>query len=423
MTAWLLALAVACALAILAYVPPPRAHAAVAALALLRAAAVTLLAALALDAPRGRTRAVAPLVALDASASWTRAADAAAFTAAADSARRLAADTLWLFGDSLRAGAGAPAAADARSRLGAVADRAASAGRPLLLVTDGEADEAEALARAPRGSRALVVTPARGADAALVALQLPAGGSARDTLDAEVRVGADARGADVGVVRLLLDDRRVAEAPLPALAPYAEQLVRLRVPLAGSAGAVVARAVVASRGDREARNDSASASLEVSDVPAVVFASAAPDFDARAALGVARGALGLPVRGFYRVAPGQWRREESMAPVAEDAVRAAVREAGLLVLHGDTAVFGPPRALGRGALALFAPPRAADDDEGGEWYAVGAPPSPLAAALSAAAWDSLPPLELGAGAPAGEWVGTPGAARARGADARRGHRQ
>ncbi|MDF1505346.1 hypothetical protein PYV61_20515, partial [Roseisolibacter sp. H3M3-2] len=255
------------------------------------------------------------------------------------------------------------------------------------------------------GSRALVVAPARGADAAVVGLQLPAGGSAGDTVDVEVRLAAVARGADVGTVRLLLDARQVAEAPLPALAPYAEQLVRLRATLAGSAGTVVARAVVASGGDREARNDTASAALEVSDVPAVVFVSAAPDFDARAALGVARGALGLPVRGFYRVAPGQWRREESMAVVPEAAVRAAAQEAGLLILHGDTTVFGAPRALGRGALALFAPPRPSGDEEGGEWYASAAPASPLAAALSAVAWDSLPPLELGAGAPPGEWTG------------------
>jgi hypothetical protein len=406
MTAWLLALAVAAALAVLAYVPPPRAQLAVAALASLRFAAVALLAALALDAPRARARAAPPLVALDASASWTRAAGGSAFAAALDSARRLAADTLWLFGDSLRAGPGDPTPADARSRLGAVADRAAAAGRPLLLVTDGETDDAEALARAPRGSRALVLAPARGADAAVLGLALPASASERDTLDAEVRVGADARGAPAGRVRLLLDDRPAAEAPLGALAPYAEQVVRVRVPLAGRGGAVVARAVVEVPGDAEPRNDTVAVALEVSDVPAVVFASAAPDYDARAALGVARGALGLPVRAFYRVAPGAWRREESLGAVEEGAVRAAVRDAGLLILHGDTAVFGAPRALGTGALALFAPPRpSADGEEAGEWYAVAAPPSPLAAGLSAVDWDSLPPLELGAGAPAGAWVG------------------
>lgn len=410
MTAWLLALAIAAVLAALAYVPPPRAHVAVAALALLRAAAVTLLAALALDAPRGRAQAAAPLVALDASASWTRGGDSAAFRAASDSARRLASDTLWLFGDSLRARARGGAASlddarDARSQVGALADRAAAAGRPLLLVTDGETDQDDALARAPRGSRAIVLAPARGPDAGVVGLTLPPSASERDTVVAEVLVGADARGAGAGTVRVLLDDRVAGEAPVAALAPYAEQAVRVSVPLTGRAGTLVARAVVATAGDREPRNDTAAVAVEVSDVPAVVFVSAAPDYDARAALGVVRGALGLPVRAYYRVAPGAWRREESLAPVDEATVRTAAREAGLLVLHGDTTVFGPPRALGRGALALAAPPRPAGDEEGAEWYATGAPPSPLAPAMSAVMWDSLPPIELAAGAPRGNWVG------------------
>ena len=169
-----------------------------AALALLRVAAVTLLAALALDAPRGSAQAAPPLVALDASTSWTRGGDSAAFRAASDSARRLTTDTLWLFGDSLRARARGGVASvdevrDARSRVGALADRAAAAGRPLLLVTDGEIDESEALARAPLGSRAIVVAPARGPDAGVVGLTLPPSGSERDTVVAEVLVGGQQR--------------------------------------------------------------------------------------------------------------------------------------------------------------------------------------------------------------------------------------
>jgi hypothetical protein len=119
---------------------------------------------------------------------------------------------------------------------------------------------------------------------------------------------------------------------------------------------------------------------------------------------VVRGALGLPVRAYYRVAPGAWRREETLAPVEESVVRGAARDAGLLVLHGDTTVFGAPRALGRGALALVAPPRTTAEG-GAEWYATSAPPSPIAPALSAVAWDSLPPLDLAGGAPRGDWVG------------------
>jgi hypothetical protein len=78
--------------------------------------------------------------------------------------------------------------------------------------------------------------------------------------------------------------------------------------------------------------------------------------------------------------------------VTEEAVRNAAREAPLLILHGDTAVFGGPRTVARGALLLVAPP----GDGAGEWYATGAPPSPMAAALAGSPWDSLPPLEVAA---------------------------
>ena len=68
----------------------------------------------------------------------------------------------------------------------------------------------------------------------------------------------------------------------------------------------------------------------------------------------------------------------------------AAREAPLLVLHGDTAVFGEPRQFARGSLLLVAPPTT----PAGEWYATGAPASPMATALGGSPWDSLPPLEV-----------------------------
>jgi hypothetical protein len=61
------------------------------------------------------------------------------------------------------------------------------------------------------------------------------------------------------------------------------------------------------------------------------------------------------------------------------------------VLHGDTTIFGDPRTFARGSLLLVAPPTSS----GEEWYASGAPTSPMATALSGSPWDSLPPLEVG----------------------------
>src|SRR5947208_17101103 len=71
--------------------------------AALRAVAITLLAALLLDAPAGRRKPLATWVALDASASWGRGGDAAAWKQAWRDVRGVQPESLFLFGDSLRA--------------------------------------------------------------------------------------------------------------------------------------------------------------------------------------------------------------------------------------------------------------------------------------------------------------------------------
>ena len=122
-----------------------------------------------------------------------------------------------------------------------------------------------------------------------------------------------------------------------------------------------------------------------------VIVSTAPDYDVRDLASVLRGTVLLPTRGFYRVATGRWREGGSLEMVDEEEVRRAAREAPLLVLHGDTAIFGEPRTFARGSVLLVPPP----ETPGEEWYATGAPSSPMATALSGSPWDSLPPLEVG----------------------------
>src|SRR3982751_3770350 len=75
--------------------------------ALLRLAVVTLLAALLLDAPAGRRKPLATWVALDASASWRRGGDTSAWRRAWREVRSARPESLFLFGDSLRAPRGA----------------------------------------------------------------------------------------------------------------------------------------------------------------------------------------------------------------------------------------------------------------------------------------------------------------------------
>jgi hypothetical protein len=107
--------------------------------------------------------------------------------------------------------------------------------------------------------------------------------------------------------------------------------------------------------------------------------------------------VALPTDAYFRIAPGRWVRDNNFAPVEESAVRAAVRGATLVVLHGDTAVMGQPAMLGTHALLLLAPP-VADAQE----LLVRAPPaSPFYAALSGIVVDSLPPLLVAAPARGG----------------------
>src|SRR5258705_4307372 len=350
----------------------------VAALAALRALAVAIVVALLLGAPGGRSTPLAPEVALDASESWLRAAPACgAWQAALDSASRIGGIRL-RFGDSLRVDRAATPPTDHSSRLRTVADGAGASANPVVVSTDGELDDADALAALPRGSRAIVMHCPLAPDLALSAIDAPRSILAGDTITARLTVVAGGGGSPAGQVELRLEDQLVATQPVSALGAFAEQTVALRGIAAGAERNAVLRAQFRGAGDAEPRNDTLSLGVDVSRAAAAVFASTAPDFDAREAVAALRGVTSLPTRAYYRVAPGAWRTDGTLARVSEDEVRAAVRDAPIVILHGDTTLFGAPRSATRGALLLFAPPLT---DEG-EWLAAAAPASPLASAPS-----------------------------------------
>jgi hypothetical protein len=389
MVPWLVALGVGIAVAALQYGPAGARRELPA--ALFRGAALTLLVALLLDAPAGASRAVRPLAALDVSASWQRGGPAA-YATALQHFRALSrtADSTFLFGDSLRHAAPPAVPTDTRSSTREVVDRALAAGRPLVLVTDGELDDPDALANLPSGSILDVIPRRAASDAAITAVDAPRAVVGGDTVPIQVTVAAGTAGAGAGTLTVLFDNRTLASTPLAPLDPSVERVIPLRVVVPSEEGAGLLRAIVTVPGDVEARNDTLERPLEISPAAGAVFVSTSPDYDARYALAVLRGAVSLPTRGFFRVAPGNWRIDGTLAQVSETEVRKAVANAPLVVLHGDTALFGPPRISTRGSLVLFPGP---GPEEPGEWYATGAPPSPLAAGLGAIAWDSLPPIE------------------------------
>ncbi len=367
-------------------------------LAILRGIGVTLVVALVLSASAGRATSEAADVALDASESWTRASDQSDWKSALDSAAH-AGGQVRRFGDSLRVAAATAAPRDHASRVRDVVDAASGSGRPVVIVTDGELDEPEVLTGLPRGSRTIVIPRSEGSDAAVSSLESPRALLAGDTMTARITIVSGAAGSGAGVVELRLDATLLDTVALSPLRAYTERVVALRGVAAGAERGALLRAIVRVPGDREPRNDTLTLGVDVTRAPAAVFVSTAPDFDAREAVGALRGVTSLPTRAFYRVAPGAWRIDAGLASVDEKTVREAVRDAPMAVLHGDTSVFGPPRAATRGALLLFAPPVT----EEGEWFASATPASPIAPALGTIPFDSLPPLSVSPLLPAGEW--------------------
>lgn len=401
MASWFLAALIGLAVAGLQY-GTSALRPAVAPLAFLRALVVTVVLAMLLGAPGGRSTPLAPEIALDASESWTRGGAACdRWRLALDSASRIGRGTRLRFGDSVRADDGRAAPADRASRLRAVADRAAASGHPVVVITDGELDDADVLSALPRGSRAVVLPCRPGPDLAIASLEAPRTLLAGDTTTVRLTLAAGGAGSAAGVLELRLDDQLLASQPVPALGAFGEQSVAMRGIGEGAERGAVLRAQFRGAGDTEPRNDTLAIGVDVSRAAAAVFVSTKPDFDAREAVAALRGVTSLPTRAYYRVAPGAWRTDPGLARIPEDDVRAALRDAPIVILHGDTTLFGPPRSASRGALLLFAPP--AGDE--GEWLAAAAPASPLAPALSALPYDSLPPLSVAAALPRGEWQG------------------
>lgn len=360
------------------------------ALVALRAFAVMLAVALVLDAPLGARGAARVLVALDVSSSWGQG-GAARYAEAATRAKGVDGDLVF-FGDSLRAGNVPATPADGASRVGPVVDRAAALGRPLDVITDGQLDDPEALSALPPGSRVEVLPSPVAVDVAVRSMELASGASAGDSV--ELRALIVSAGAPVPAVTAqvrLADGSTMATEALGPLAPWSEREWRVRFRVPERRDAVVVRIIAVALGDVEHRNDTLATVLDVHGGATAVFVSSAPDQDARFALDLMREAMKIAVRGYLRVAPGQWRDDGTLAPVDEAVVREALARAPVAVLHGDTAIFGAPRGITRGSLALVPAPR--DDD--GEYFTERAGASPLSPALSGVPWDSLPPIVVG----------------------------
>jgi hypothetical protein len=358
-------------------------------LALLRLLSAAAVLALVLDLPVGVARAPDALVALDASASWLRSGDSAAWRAAMDTARAAGASgSVLLFGDSVRSATMPFLSADAASRVAPVVQRAASAGQRVVIVTDGAIDDADALQRVVAGSRVVVVPVTPAADRAVSDVNTPSEGRVGDTITLQARVVADAAMPRASSLRWTLDQALLGEVVVPSLTAGGEAVVESRVVIPAGDSVALLRAVLEGGGDAFPGNDSVSIVFRRDVRQRVVIVSTAPDADIRDVATALRANIAMPTDAYYRIAPGRWLREGGLTPVEESVVRAAVRGASLAVLHGDTMAVGAPSSLGTRALLLLSPPTTGAAD-----LVVRTPPSsPLQAGLAGIVVESLPPL-------------------------------
>ena len=141
---------------------------------------------------------------------------------------------------------------------------------------------------------------------------------------------------------------------------------------------------------------------------ALVLVSLAPDWEPRFLLPVLQEVTGLPALGFLRAGPNRFvqagRAIDRGGPVDSTAVRRAVTDAVLVVVHGLGDDLDPwARALVTrpGRKVLMARDASGADLAGvtaaaaraGEWYAsADIPPSPIAGSLSGVELQGLPPL-------------------------------
>ncbi len=389
MLIWIVALLAGAAATVFVYGTHPTSRALLP--AGLRFVGVSGLLALLLNATFGGQRAARPLIALDVSRSWVRT-DSTLFHDAVRRAESESDGSILIFGDSARLVRGAIGATDQTSRIKPAVDRAVATGRPLHVFTDGEIDDPQALAAAPGGSSVTVIRSDSVVDVAVAELRTSRSVAEGDTLDVDVVITTAGRPAPRGSLSLAIGDASAVSFPLDSIPAWSERISRQRMIVPRGKGSLVLRGAVAVSGDAVSANDSLSAVVEVLAGAAAVLVSTSPDYDARSLAAVLRGTVMLPTRVYYRVTPGRWLQDGSSDVVSEEEVRRAARDAPLLILHADTAVFGDPRSLSSGALLLVAPPTVST----GEWYATGAPPSPMSTALAGSPWDSLPPLEVAA---------------------------
>lgn len=323
-----------------------------------------------------------PLVLLDASLSMVAAGgrweDARAI------ARRLG--DVRTFGDERAAGDSAPARG--RSLLAPALTAASASDRPVIVVTDGEIEDAADLPVDLAAPAGVHVLPRRTVpDRAITDVAGPARVTAGDTIRLDAELRAFGATTDSTTIEVLAGERRLARRTLRAAGT---ERVELSVPTAGlAAGDHLLTVRIAAPADSEPRDDARLHLVTIAATPGVVVIAAPGDWDSRFLYRTIRDVAQLPVRGFVRIEKDRWRSMHDLAPVSAEEVRRAAQRADLLVLKGSGAGVrgnGSPRGL-------WLWPSGEDGETllPGDWYLSPSDASPVAGAFAGEPVDSFPP--------------------------------
>ncbi|NOT07749.1 MAG: hypothetical protein HOP28_06010 [Gemmatimonadales bacterium] len=275
-----------------------------------------------------------------------------------------------------------------RSRLATAIAGARASNRRVIVVTDGEIEDADAIPpEALAGVEVRVLERKLSADLAITRLE----GTTRITpadslrLDLEVEsfgtpgaktVQVTAREGDRVWLRgaVVLDPagrgRAVLQGPVPQVPAGAHTLT---VALVGAA-------------DAEPRNDARLLVVTVVPTPGVVLLASPPTWESRFLLETLRDVSALPVRGYLETERGRWRRAGDLRPVPTAEVLDAARRADLLITLGTVGQV-PSRARSRWVW----PPTVPAPGAIGDWYLSVPPATPVSGAFAGLAVDSFPP--------------------------------
>ena len=286
-------------------------------------------------------------------------------------------------GDTSTFGELAPREPGGRSALADALRGAVTSGRPVVVVSDGEVADRQAITPDILARTTVRRLPrAGGADQALVDVQGPTRLAAGDSMWLEVAGLRNAGAPDTATIEVR-EGRAVFARAVLRFGKADRARVRLDAALPASMrGEHWLEIVRIGAPDAEPLDDVRWWLLSVTPAPGVVVIATSPDWDSRALYRALKDVANAPVRGFVQIEPGQWRRMDDLRKVPAADVTAAARAADLVAVRGDPQ---PWRSAGRARLLW--PPA----DQAGDWYVGAAGVSPVAGAFAGVEPDSLPP--------------------------------